>query len=162
LELALTWLFINSDAESLLNRKLLQEGQASVLLQKDTTESNKLHRSWRRSKFCKDVDKLLSGADIGEGGSGSPHTDDQDSDADEPPLQPVPDLPDSPGFTGAPLHSTALRQTPFTQLITDKVSSLAMVANPYGQAFHRTDSSFQELPWSILTNIKSVHSASSE
>lgn len=84
LELALTWLFQNSDAESVLNKKLSREGAASILLERDTKESNKLHKSWRRSKFCRDVDKLLAGEEIGEDNDGLPESDDQDSDADIP------------------------------------------------------------------------------
>lgn len=84
LELALTWLFQNSDAETLLSKKLAREGAASILLERDTKESNKLHKSWRRSKFCRDVDKLLAGEDIGEGNDRLPESDDQDSDADIP------------------------------------------------------------------------------
>lgn len=89
LELALTWLFNNSDAEVLLNQKLAREGTSSVLLGRDTKESNKLHRTWRRSKFCRDVDKLLSGQDIGEGGR-SPESEDEDTDAEEAPNQEPP------------------------------------------------------------------------
>ncbi|KAF2019743.1 hypothetical protein BU24DRAFT_459379 [Aaosphaeria arxii CBS 175.79] len=84
LELALTWLFNNSDAEALLNQKLAQEGAQSVLLGRETKESNKLHRTWRKSRFCKDVDKLLSGGDIGTMDDGrSPESDDQESENDD-------------------------------------------------------------------------------
>ncbi|KAF2191329.1 hypothetical protein K469DRAFT_656115 [Zopfia rhizophila CBS 207.26] len=85
LELTLAWLFDNgADTERLLNTKLAQEGTASELLGKDTNDSNKLHKKWRKSKFCKDIDKLLSGAKIlGPEGNKSPESDEQDSDAGE-------------------------------------------------------------------------------
>lgn len=89
LELALTWLFQNTDCEAALNRKLAQEGPSSILLGRDTKESNKLHKSWRRSKFCKDVDKLLSGEPLGPGDDPSPPSDNEDSEpeAEQPDLQ---------------------------------------------------------------------------
>jgi hypothetical protein len=90
--LALTWLFNNSEAESLLNGKLSREGASSILLERDSKESNRLHKSWRRSKFCKDVDKLLSGEDIGQEEIRSPDTDDEDSDTEEPSHQ-IPHVP---------------------------------------------------------------------
>ena len=76
----MTWLFQTTDAEAVLNRKLAQEGGASVLFGRDTRESNKLHKSWRRSKFCKDVDKLLSGEQLGTGDDPSSRSDDEDSE----------------------------------------------------------------------------------
>ncbi|KAF2653282.1 hypothetical protein K491DRAFT_522971 [Lophiostoma macrostomum CBS 122681] len=83
LELALTWVFNNSEAETLLNKKLAQEGLSSILLGKDTKESNKLHKSWRKSKFCRDIDKLLSGENIGEDDSRSPESDDPDTETED-------------------------------------------------------------------------------
>jgi hypothetical protein len=76
----LTWLFQNTDCEAVLNRKLAQEGASSILFGRDTKESNKLHKGWRRSKFCKDVDKLLSGEQLGPADDPSPRTDDEDSE----------------------------------------------------------------------------------
>lgn len=64
----------------LLTRKLAQEGSNSVLLSKDSKESNRLHKSWKRSKFCRDVDKLLSGEQITPADEPEPRTDDEDSD----------------------------------------------------------------------------------
>jgi hypothetical protein len=61
LELSLTWIFDHSNAEAILNQKLALEGSSSVLLAKGTKESNKLHKTWRRSKFSRDVDLLLAG-----------------------------------------------------------------------------------------------------
>lgn len=81
LELALTWLFQqNPKVEHVLNRKLAREGSASILVARDSKESNKLHKSWRRSKFCKDVDKLLSGEQINPNDEPSPGTDDDNDD----------------------------------------------------------------------------------
>ncbi|KAF2687187.1 hypothetical protein K458DRAFT_361723 [Lentithecium fluviatile CBS 122367] len=81
LELALTWLFQqNPESEAVLNKKLAREGISSILLSRDSKESNRLHKSWRRSKFCKDVDKLLSGEQIRPGDDASPASDDEESD----------------------------------------------------------------------------------
>ncbi|PSN66785.1 hypothetical protein BS50DRAFT_373469 [Corynespora cassiicola Philippines] len=85
LELALTWLFQqNPEIEASLNRKLSREGPSSMLLSRDSKESNKLHRAWRKTKFCKDVDRVLSGGQIGDGAddSRSPDSED-DSDGEE-------------------------------------------------------------------------------
>lgn len=81
----MTWLFQTTDAEAILNRKLAQEGGTSVLFGRDTKESNKLHKSWRRSKFCKDVDKLLSGEQLGTGDDPSSRSDDEDSEPESEP-----------------------------------------------------------------------------
>jgi len=81
LELTLTWLFQqNPESEAVLIRKLASEGNSSVLLSRDSKESNKLHKSWRRSRFCKDVDKVLSGAQLQPGDETSPVSDDEESD----------------------------------------------------------------------------------
>jgi hypothetical protein len=83
LELSLTWLFQNTDSEALLNKKLAQEGASSVLLGRNSKDSNKLHKSWRKSRFCKDIDKLLSGVEIdGRNDSRTPNSDDEDTDAE--------------------------------------------------------------------------------
>lgn len=75
----MTWLFQNTDCEAVLNRKLAHEGTSSILFGRDTKESNRLHKSWRKSKFCKDVDKLLSGEQLGPGDDPSPQSDEEDS-----------------------------------------------------------------------------------
>ncbi|KAF2799963.1 hypothetical protein K505DRAFT_293639 [Melanomma pulvis-pyrius CBS 109.77] len=85
LELTLTWLFQNTDSEALLNRKLSREGASSVLLGRDTKDSNRLHKSWRKSRFCKDLDKLLAGEEIHNhrlDDSRPPESDDEDTDAE--------------------------------------------------------------------------------
>lgn len=64
LELALIWLFQNTECEALLNQKLAQEGNSSILFGRETRESNRLLKSWRKSTFCKDVDRVLSGEQI--------------------------------------------------------------------------------------------------
>lgn len=87
LELALTWLFQNSEAESLLHRKLVSEGQGSVLLSKDSKESNRLHRKWRSSKFCRNVDKLLAGEAIEHADDRTPQSDEPESDAEPTPAE---------------------------------------------------------------------------
>ena len=65
LELTLAWVFNNvSNAESVLNKRLSEEGVKSILLGRNTKDSNKLHKSWRRSKFFRDIERLLGGSAI--------------------------------------------------------------------------------------------------
>ncbi|KAF2445216.1 hypothetical protein P171DRAFT_359556 [Karstenula rhodostoma CBS 690.94] len=89
LELALTWLFQHTDCEAVLNRKIAQEGPSSILFGRDTKESNKLHKRWRKSKFCKDVDKLLAGEQLSPGDDPSAQSDEEDSEpeGEQPGLQ---------------------------------------------------------------------------
>ncbi|KAL1613517.1 hypothetical protein SLS54_010524 [Diplodia seriata] len=64
LELALAWTFANVPAseDALLNLLVQPEGRA-LLSGKDQDGSYKLHRKWRKSAFCRDIDRVLSGAD---------------------------------------------------------------------------------------------------
>lgn len=73
----------------MLNRKIAQEGSSSVLFGRDTRDSNRLHKSWRKSKFCRDVDKLLSGEQLGAGDDPFPRSDEEDSEleGEQPTLQ---------------------------------------------------------------------------
>ncbi|KAH7139101.1 hypothetical protein B0J11DRAFT_422603 [Dendryphion nanum] len=123
LELALTWLFNNSDAESLLTQKLTREGLQSALLGKETNnkESNKLHRAWRKSKFCKDVDRLLSGSEV------DPHQEMQESEDEQSeeevedvplPSNLTPILPDARSVVERPIQSSRSYQSPPIQLAT--------------------------------------------
>lgn len=62
LELALAYLFQhNVENETLVNDKLAQGGASSLLLSRDSKESNKLHKRWRKARFHTDIDRLLSG-----------------------------------------------------------------------------------------------------
>ncbi|CAO2647911.1 Nn.00g088330.m01.CDS01 [Neocucurbitaria sp. VM-36] len=87
LELALAWLFQDSPKnETLLNDKLAQEGASSLFLSRDSKESNRLHRRWRKARFYTDVDKLLSGGEPSRHEQSdplSPQSDDEDSEAEE-------------------------------------------------------------------------------
>lgn len=89
MELALTWLFQNTESETVLIRKLAQEGGSSVLFGRDTRESNQLHKIWRRSRFFKDVDKLLSGEQLVPGEDPFPRSEEDDSEleGEQPVLQ---------------------------------------------------------------------------
>lgn len=60
IELALALVFQqNPDIEASFIARL---GQAnSVLLARDTKESNRLHKNWRKSKFCKQLNRTLTG-----------------------------------------------------------------------------------------------------
>jgi hypothetical protein len=89
LELALAWLFQqNAENETLLNNTLAQGGTASIFLSRESKESNKLHKRWRKARFYTEVDKLLSGGGPSRHDQSEPLSpqseDDQDSDADEP------------------------------------------------------------------------------
>lgn len=64
LELALAYLFQHDpENETLINEKLAHGGQSSLLLSRDSKESNKLHKRWRKARFYTDVDKILSGGE---------------------------------------------------------------------------------------------------
>ncbi|KAF1841947.1 uncharacterized protein K460DRAFT_379924 [Cucurbitaria berberidis CBS 394.84] len=87
LELALAWLFQeNPKNETSLNEKLAQEGASSLFLSRDSKESNRLHKRWRKAKFYTDVDKLLSGGEPSRHEQSdplSPQSEEDDSDAEE-------------------------------------------------------------------------------
>ncbi|KAH7088246.1 hypothetical protein FB567DRAFT_334055 [Paraphoma chrysanthemicola] len=93
LELALAYLFQhNPENEILVNEKLAQGGSSSLLLSRDSKESNKLHKRWRKARFYNDVDKLLSGGEPPRHDQSeplSPDSDEDDSGADEPPHAPL-------------------------------------------------------------------------
>lgn len=93
LELALATLFQrNADNERYLNDRLAREGSSSLLLSRDSKDSNKLHKQWRKTRFNRDVDTLLSGGEPSrhESDPPSPPGDGDNSDADEPALAPMP------------------------------------------------------------------------
>jgi hypothetical protein len=70
IELALALIF-QQDAE--LEASLIARlGQANtVLLARDTKESNRLHKNWRRTKFCRELNKTLTGEHSGIGDDGA-------------------------------------------------------------------------------------------
>jgi hypothetical protein len=90
LELALAYLFQhNPENEILVNDKLGQGGTSSLLLSRESKESNKLHKRWRKTRFFTDVDKLLSGGEPSRHEQSeplSPDSDEEQSDMEEPPL----------------------------------------------------------------------------
>ncbi|KAF4307075.1 hypothetical protein GTA08_BOTSDO05772 [Botryosphaeria dothidea] len=64
LELALAWAFGNvPGSEDALVAMFAQPEGRSLLSGKDQEGSYKLHRKWRKSAFCRDIDRVLSGAD---------------------------------------------------------------------------------------------------
>lgn len=110
LELALAWTFANVPAseDALLNLLVQPDGRA-LLSGKDQDGSYKLHRKWRKSAFCRDIDRVLSGADplaFGEKPA-SPNSpdDDQLDDADGASIiAATPVAPSSLPSGGAQLH----------------------------------------------------------
>lgn len=87
LELALASLFQhNPETEKYLNDRLSKEGLSSLLLSRDSKESNKLHKQWRKTRFNRDVDTLLSGGEPSRHDSDppSPQGDEDNSDVEEP------------------------------------------------------------------------------
>jgi hypothetical protein len=85
LELALVLLFQqNPDNEKFLNNKLTREQSSSILLSRDSKDSNKLHKQWRKARFYRDVDTLLSGGEPSrqDPGQVSPPDDDEDSEVE--------------------------------------------------------------------------------
>ncbi len=94
LELALATLFQqNAENEKYLNERLAREGLSSILLSRDSKESNRLHKQWRKTRFNRDVDTLLSGGEPSRHDSDpqSPQGDDDNSDVEDiaPTLAPV-------------------------------------------------------------------------
>lgn len=100
LELALATLFLqNPDNERYLNDRLAKEGLSSLLLSRDSKESNQLHKQWRKTRFNRDVDTLLSGGEPSRHDTDppSPQGDDDNSDVEEhaPNLAPAPAVQDN-------------------------------------------------------------------
>ncbi|KAI2479878.1 quinic acid utilization activator [Pyrenophora tritici-repentis] len=69
----------NPEMEVLAYNQLAQIN--TVLLARGTKESNQLHKSWNKSRFCRDVTKALSGEQIGTGNDRPPSSD-EDSEVD--------------------------------------------------------------------------------
>ncbi|KAF1944399.1 quinic acid utilization activator [Clathrospora elynae] len=69
----------NTDIEASLYSQLAQNN--TVLLAKGTKEANRLHKSWTKSRFCRDITKALSGEQIGVGDDKTPSSD-EESDMD--------------------------------------------------------------------------------
>lgn len=84
LELALAFLFQhNPENENLVNEQLAQGGLSSLLISRNSKESNKLHKKWRKARFYTEIDRLLSGGDAPRHDQSeplSPDSDDDDSD----------------------------------------------------------------------------------
>ena len=80
LETTLAFIFQNSpETETLVNAQLAQDN--TVLLARGTKESNRLHKSWTKSKFCRGVTKALAGEQIISEDDKAPTSDD-DSEVD--------------------------------------------------------------------------------
>lgn len=76
LETTLAFVFQqSSEIEALVNKQLAQEN--TILLARGTKESNQLHKSWRKSKFCRDVTKALAGEQISLKEERLPSSDDE-------------------------------------------------------------------------------------
>ncbi|OCK85772.1 hypothetical protein K432DRAFT_377285 [Lepidopterella palustris CBS 459.81] len=66
LELSLAWIFTNViGSEAAVHAILTQDGAqgSALLVGKDTDDSYKLHKKWRRSTVCKEIERLLSGSE---------------------------------------------------------------------------------------------------
>lgn len=63
------------EVEASINKQLAQEN--NVLLARGTKESNQLHKSWRRSTFCKGVAKALAGEEISFKDEKAPSSDEE-------------------------------------------------------------------------------------
>lgn len=82
LELALAYLFQHDpENEALVHDQLAQKGSSSLLLSRDSKESNKLHRRWRKARFYTDVDKLLSGGEPSRHDQSEPVSSDSDDES---------------------------------------------------------------------------------
>jgi len=69
----------NPEMEVLAHNQLAQNN--TMLLAKGTKESNQLHKSWNKSRFCRDVTKALAGEQIGAENDRLPSSD-EDSEVD--------------------------------------------------------------------------------
>jgi hypothetical protein len=80
LEMTLAYIFQqHTEIESSVHDQLAQDN--SVLLARGTKDSNRLHKSWTKSRFCRDVTKALSGEQIGAS-EDRPLSSDEDSEVD--------------------------------------------------------------------------------
>lgn len=76
LETTLAFIFQNNpEIETSVQAQLSQEN--SVLLTRGTKESNRLHKSWTKSKFCRAITKILSGEHINSEDEKLPSSDDE-------------------------------------------------------------------------------------
>jgi hypothetical protein len=117
IELALGLIF-QQDAE--LEASLIARlGQTNtVLLARDTKESNRLHKNWRRTKFCKELNKALTGEDSGIGDEGALSSgEDSDVAVEQDPgiSRAVPDTPrldlQQPESTQVPNYQSNMQQS---------------------------------------------------
>ncbi|KAI4652621.1 uncharacterized protein J4E79_008928 [Alternaria viburni] len=69
----------HAEIETSVHEQLAQEN--TVLLARGTKDSNRLHKSWTKSRFCRDVTKALSGEQIGAS-EDRPPSSDEDSEVD--------------------------------------------------------------------------------
>ncbi|PSR97204.1 hypothetical protein BD289DRAFT_426250 [Coniella lustricola] len=87
LEVALAWLFDKvPGCEDALETLLLHEGGQgqNLLVGKDSHKANRLHKTWRRSKVHKEIDRILSGGLVSQSRADkSSPSDDGDSDNDQ-------------------------------------------------------------------------------
>ncbi|KAF1987322.1 hypothetical protein K402DRAFT_57934 [Aulographum hederae CBS 113979] len=89
LEITLAWVLSNvPKCEESLNVSLRDPQVQGIISGKDTDGSNKLHRKWRKSVACREIDRLLSGTgELDERRTLSPPPDaDGDSDHETPPF----------------------------------------------------------------------------
>jgi len=84
LELTLAWIFSNvSQSEETLGTQLREPSLQSLLTGKDAEGSYKLHKRWRKSHVCKDIDRLLSGLDTQDEAQAPPIPPNNDANTDE-------------------------------------------------------------------------------
>jgi hypothetical protein len=134
-----------------LNRKLAQEGTSSILFGRDTKESDRLHKSWRRSRFCKDVDKILSGEQLGPGDDTSPRTDDEDSEPEGEQLGLQEQLSTLPPEDEIPLCAQFV--SPHVLLPIQQSSSIPYNATEIPPSLHQRPAEVTHLPgstWRLL------------
>ncbi|KAK9420577.1 hypothetical protein SUNI508_06317 [Seiridium unicorne] len=89
LELSLGWIFDKiPGSEEALHGLLTHEGGQgrALLVGKDTSAGNRLHRRWRKSIVHQEIERVLSGGDTAgaKTGKASPVADESDSSADDP------------------------------------------------------------------------------
>jgi hypothetical protein len=123
LELSLAYLFQqNPENETSLNDILAQGGPDSLLLSRDSKDSTKLHRRWRKTTFYTDVDKQLSGGEPSRNELPEQHfpsSSDEASEADAPVVTSMSRTHDQNGYTQADARSSGLQQLHVVDRHTD-------------------------------------------
>ncbi|KAF1914261.1 hypothetical protein BDU57DRAFT_519153 [Ampelomyces quisqualis] len=97
IELALALVFQqDASIESSMIGRLGQED--TTLLARDTKESHRLHKNWRKSRFCRELNRTLTGGQASVGDDGALSSDEDSDAAAEPEAMTSYVMPEGPGL----------------------------------------------------------------